>query len=576
MKIKSVKIKNILSIEEAELTFDESGLTLVEGWNHDSNRSNGAGKTAIFNAISFALYDKLPRKITASEIVRRGASKGEVECVVEVGGSTWTAIRSRPKGVLFKRDEEQVDITQEEWEKIIKLTYEQFLISMYCSQNTSNRFLMLNDSDKKTFLLQLLDLDRFKDLKKSSDEIVKSLNAELNDVVLKMSTAESKIEAYKESLIDVDELTTQNEQLRQKVAAVLTNIKELELVKKPDLSYYVKADSQIAEKDKAIAAAKATRSMLHTQYRKLNASITEFDMASTCEACGAKVDVSTAKTQHAKHMDSIVTEIASVKDQIDAQDEIIGYENDLKNLKTKLNEKKSKELEEYNFAQNAISEYKQFVAKSNNILESNSVKLSKQSDLLKKINDLDAVLYKAAEVKRKIIHDLEFYKTLSAIYSPTGAQAYVLDSVIDSFNEYVSKYIDLVWPSASYSLLSFKETSKGDVVAKFSESLVIDGKEVSIGSLSGGELRALSLCVDFTVMEIIHNNFGIFTNPVILDEPFDGLDMVGKEIVLELLEKLSRDRSIIVIDHGTELKAMFSKIISVEKRNGISSIKSIS
>jgi len=193
-------------------------------------------------------------------------------------------------------------------------------------------------------------------------------------------------------------------------------------------------------------------------------------------------------------------------------------------------------------------------------------------DLLNKINklsDLAAICEAQNDNKSK---DLEFYKALSSIYSPTGAPAYVLDSIVDSFNDTVIKYIELVWPTASYSLNSYKQTSKGDVVAKFSESLIMDGIDVSIGSLSGGELRALSLCVDFTVVEILQKNFGISINPIILDEPFDGLDASGKEVVIELLEKLSRDRSIIVIDHGSEAKAMFSKTIMVEKRGGISSL----
>ncbi len=74
------------------------------------------------------------------------------------------------------------------------------------------------------------------------------------------------------------------------------------------------------------------------------------------------------------------------------------------------------------------------------------------------------IIYEKFKNDQKI-KELDFYKVLSAVYSPTGAPAYVLDSVIDSFNESVAKYVELVWPSASYALNSYKETSKGDVVA---------------------------------------------------------------------------------------------------------------
>jgi DNA repair exonuclease SbcCD ATPase subunit len=61
-------------------------------------------------------------------------------------------------------------------------------------------------------------------------------------------------------------------------------------------------------------------------------------------------------------------------------------------------------------------------------------------------------------------------------------------------------------------------------------------------------------------------------NPVIMDEPFEGLDATGREIVIELLNKLSMSRQIWVIDHMSESKSMFSTIVRIEKRNGISTI----
>lgn len=158
------------------------------------------------------------------------------------------------------------------------------------------------------------------------------------------------------------------------------------------------------------------------------------------------------------------------------------------------------------------------------------------------------------------------------MYSPTGAQAYILDSVIDSFNERVGEYVNLVWSNMTYELKSYKENVSGDVTAKFSELLLMDGKETSIGSLSGGEFRALSLCVDFALIEVMERQFGISLSPIILDEPFDGLDGAGREFIIELLEKFSEDRQVVVIDHASEVKSMFSKVLTVEKRNGITTV----
>jgi DNA repair exonuclease SbcCD ATPase subunit len=167
---------------------------------------------------------------------------------------------------------------------------------------------------------------------------------------------------------------------------------------------------------------------------------------------------------------------------------------------------------------------------------------------------------------------MEIYKTLAAVYSPTGAQAYVLDSIVDSFNEVIQKYVDIMSPNMTYTLNSFKENAKGDVVAKFSETLTKSGEVVSVGSLSGGEEKGLSLCVDFALLEVLETQFGMTLNPIILDEPFDGLDAAGREVVVDLLETLARNRQIFVIDHASESKAMFLKSVKVELRNKVSSI----
>ena len=76
MKIQYVEIRNLLSFEDATLQFEDNGLVLLEGWNFDDGRANGAGKTAIFNSVCFALYGKVPREISISEILRDGTKKG--------------------------------------------------------------------------------------------------------------------------------------------------------------------------------------------------------------------------------------------------------------------------------------------------------------------------------------------------------------------------------------------------------------------------------------------------------------------------------------------------------------------
>lgn len=561
------------------MSFEDSGLVLVEGWNYDTQRANGAGKTAIFNCLAFGLYDKLPRKITASEILRRGCKTGFVRARVMCGEDVWTVQRSRPKGVKFFKNDVEQDITQEEFESYIRLSYQQFLLTIYTPQANSGwlvRFLSSPDTSKKEFLLQLLNLDQFSGAKKAADELVKQRQAAIDVETNKIATARARIETYEESLVDVAALTKTIQDLQDSLLSIADEEITLALVAKPDLSKYLKIDEDLRLKQSEIAQAKAKRTLLHDRYREFTNAQGEYDPDNSCGECGASLDTPEARIAHAEHQEKVKQKAIDIKKQIDDVDLIISKEQTITDLARKIRDKKQQESADYQSAQLRLNELRSFTRNKQLQIENSTLKLNNSKELSSKIEALqvnvDTALLTIANNKR----ELELYKTLSAVYSPTGAQAYVLDSVVDSFNEVIQKYVDIMSPNMSYVLNSFKENAKGDVVAKFSETLTKAGTEVSVGSLSGGEEKGLSLCVDFALLEVLETQFGMSLNPIILDEPFDGLDAAGREIVIDLLETLARNRQIFVVDHASEAKALFTKAIRVELRNEISTISYIS
>jgi DNA repair exonuclease SbcCD ATPase subunit len=570
MKIISVKINNILSIEDAYVEFEDAGLTLVQGWNHDIGRANGAGKTAIFNAITFALFDKLPRKITATEILRRGSKSGSVEVQVEVGGDRYLVRRSRPKGVTFEKCGAALAITQEGWEQILRLNYTQFILSMYAAQGTSSRFLSINDSDKKQFLLQLLNLEEFSSCKLIADGKVKALDVQLVTLKSKMDSIDSKVDAYKESLVDEIAIGNLVSQGNRHVAGLTTKLASVQSVAKPDLSKYQKLEDDISTKKTEFTRVKARREMLHEQYRKIQRGIKPFNMETSCEECGSQLDTSAAKAQHGKLLDNCKSELATVKAEIDQCDGALANETAVNALSIKLRDKKKEESSDYEIAYSSTADLHAKIDLKQQELRELNLKLQNNLELQSKIKDLMSLHAQIANSGSSISREIELYKTVSAMYSPTGAQAYILDSVIESFNERIVEYVNLLWSNLTYELKSYKETVKGDVSAKFSERLVMDGGEVSIGSLSGGEFRALSLCVDFALVDVMERQFGISMSPIILDEPFNDLDPSGREVIVELLETIANKRQVVVVDHDSETKSMFSKVITVNKSNGIS------
>lgn len=575
MRVLSTEIKDILSIHDATINFEDSGLILVEGWNYDTQRANAAGKTAIFNCLAFSLYDRIPRKVTVSEILRRGCKTGFVKTRVLCGNDVWTVIRSRPKGAQFFKNDIEQNITQEEFESFLRLSYEQFLLTIYTPQANSGRlirFLSCPDTAKKEFLLQLLNLDQFSGIKKDIDTVIAQIVADLNVKSTKISNYRAKLEIYEESVVDVDSINSLLSTLNQKIAIAKNEIVSLQNIVGPDLSKYSDTEKGIKVKLTEIIQAKTKRSMLQDRYRQLSSSIHDYEEDATCTKCGSSLDTEEARSAHTSEQSSIKDDLASIKNQLDSLDLIISKEHAINDLAAKLSKRKNDESAAFNAAQKRIIELNSFIALKTQEINSANAKINTNSELQNKIQLISTQIEElliSIEDKKK---ELELYKTLSAIYSPTGAQAYVLDSIIDSFNEVIQKYIDMMSPDMTYVLNSFKENTKGDVVAKFSETLTKSGDIVSVGSLSGGEEKGLSLCVDFALLEVLETQFGMTLNPIILDEPFDGLDMAGREIIINLLESIAQNRQIFIIDHASESKTMFTKFIKAELRNGITTL----
>lgn len=586
MKIQSVKINNMLSIEDAFVPFEDNGLVLLEGWNFDDGRANGAGKTAIFNSMCFALYGKVPREIGISEMLRDGAKKGFVEVEVLINADLYTVKRERPNKVTFAKNGVVEDMSQTAFESKIMLNYDQFLASMYTAQGSGSKFIFKNDTQKKDFLLQLKDLSEFVLCRKEADAVIKTLDKEITELKSKLHGVTSKIQAYKESLKDPIELQALINNEEAAITSYTMKIKELEKIKQPDLSKYHELENSISVKQHKFTEIRSKKRMLHDEFKKIMSEdkpFVERGPDANCPHCDRGINISgkevikaddtdAHKKLHEQARQRIKEHAADVKKRIDDLDHSLLKESEVATLATKLRDKKHIEYADYDKAKDSIGDLKGQIQKKRERIIAAQYSMHEQALILEKITNLDKDVTKyTQDIGTKGI-EIELYDSVSAMCSPTGAPAYVTDSIVESFNDAVDKYVDMVWPNATYVLNSFKEKTDGEMIAKFSETLTMNGKEKSIGSLSGGEVRALSLAVDFAIIDILSKSFGMPLNPIIMDEPFEGLDLAGREVVISLLERLSVDRQIWVVDHASEAKAMFSKVLRVEKRSGVSKI----
>jgi DNA repair exonuclease SbcCD ATPase subunit len=117
-------------------------------------------------------------------------------------------------------------------------------------------------------------------------------------------------------------------------------------------------------------------------------------------------------------------------------------------------------------------------------------------------------------------------------------------------------------------------TQKGEVSKEIKPVLTVHGNETSIkGGLSGGMLTTVELATDLAVGAVVSRRSGVCPGWLILDESFDGLDAVSKESCVEILQRYSKDRLVIVVDHASEFQGAFENIISITYENGESRVE---
>lgn len=585
MKINRIKIENILSIGSMELCFSNFGMVLVDGFDFDKGRSNGSGKSSIMNSLCWGLFGELPRKITASEILKRGCKSGFVQIEVECGSDVYTITRERPNKLSFLKNGNAEVLTQESFEKILGFDYERFVLSIYCPQDSRSRFIFLNDVGKKDFLLKLMNLDQFGAGKEKADCIVNQLEKELDSKKALISQLKFSIEAAASSWRDPGPLKESILNIKKEVDVLKKDLAGIE-ASPPDLTKYLELDKMISQKKERFSAIRAEISFLQKTKRALSAKIVPFVSGGSevsCPSCFAslnlkagvllkKEDSDGARLAYEKECESIRSEVQQIDLEIEEKSAMLSGCEAVEKLSLEMDIAKKKDSGEYIKSTARIKELNEKILININKIKDLESALAKneviqsQIDLSKKSIEehQDEV-----EEKNKKLH---LFREVSSVFSPVGAPAYIMDSVVDVFNEKIGDYICAIWPNASYVLQSFKENKDKSIKAKFSESLIIDGKPCSIGSISGGELTSLSLAVDFALFETVSTMFGIDSNVMVFDEPFTGIDSIGREIMLDILKKMSERRQVLVIDHANEVKASFDTIIKVEKRNGTSAL----
>ena len=573
--IKTITAKNFLSIGNTTqaVNLDRQDLTLVLGENLDlggDGSRNGVGKTAILNAISYALYGAAISNIKRDNLINRTNGKNMLVCLdFSINGVDYRVERGRKPNVLKfyvnsqeqdSEDNAQGDSreTQNTIEKILGMSHDMFRHVVTLNTYTAP-FLSLRANDQRAIIEQLLGIT----LLSERAEKIKELNRATKD---DMKQEEFRIKAQQEANTRIEEQINSLSKRRdlwnrkkkedcEKYQSAIESLAHIniedEVQSHRDLENFYNTKKQIDDCNLWLNQINQDNGKLTKDQNKLSKDIAALE-DHKCHACGQDV--------HDSKQEEII------------QDKL----KDLESIKLKLVENESQQ-QEY---QNELDDLGElgvaptvFYDNLEQALNHKNSLDSLQKDLAARQQEVDPYTEQIDDMNQQALQEIS-YDTLNNLTRLQEHQEFLLKLLTnkDSFvrkriieqnltylNQRLTYYLDRIG-------LPHTVIFQNDLSVEITEL----GRDLDFDNLSRGERNRLILSMSWAFRDVWESLYSPI-NVLFIDELIDsGLDTAGMEGALSILKKMSRERqkSVWLVSHRDELVGRVGNVLRVVKENG--------
>ena len=567
IKFLKIRWKNFLSygntFTEIDLTKNKS--TLIIG-------QNGAGKSTMLDALSYALFAKPHRNIIKNQLPN---SINQKNCVVEaefsVGRSLYKIVRSiKPTKFEIWKDGEMLNQSyhSKDYQKILeqnilKLNHKSFHQVIVLGSSSFIPFMQLPARHRRNVIEDLLDINVFSKMNVILREKTSILKDEIKELSYNLEIANNRVATQKKYIQDVKQLTDQNiESKNKEIDEARASIDDL-VLKNSDMTKELEELAPQNKLDLKETSDKKT-DILHKQAR-LRSSIETlvknakfYEDNNSCPTCEQtiteefrakkiKLTKEEAKTL-SDNMTVLQNAAAEVEDKLTATNKIASKLTTIQNDITNNN----KEIERLT----------RLVKKTLDEISSDSVKaLNEAKAELEKIIE---TVTEANDQKTKANEQYSYNLAMSEMLKDTGIKTKIIKQYLPVMNTLVNQYLQVLDFYVHF-----------DLDEEFNETIRSRHRDVfTYDSFSEGEQQRIDLSLLFTWRQIAKMKNSVSTNLLILDETFDSsLDHDGVENLLKILNTLGDGTNIFVISHkGEILNGKFDDTIEFKKERNFSKI----
>ena len=584
IKLKSITAKNFLSIgnQTQALNLDTNHLTLVLGANldlggDDAGSRNGVGKTAMLNALSYALYGNALTNIRKENLINKTNGKAMLVTVeFEKDGVFYRIERGRKPNILklYVNEQELVDPnsaeddsqgdsreTQKAIEQMLGLTHTMFK-HLVALNTYTEPFLSMKAAEQREVIEQLLGItllsEKAEALKIQTKETKDAITLE-NNKIEAIKTANENVQRSIDSLaIKSSAWTNKQESDIESMGKAIMKLEnvdiERELSMHQELKTWTEKNNQLIGLRKQKATLESAQIQANKTVNKYTREITQL-LDKSCPACeqelhdhkheemtkAAERSLEDALEYQKKISDDLAATNQAVNDIgdlahrpqtfYDTEAEALGHKNNVDSLEKSL----TLRIDELNPYDEQVEELKKTALQE---ITWNTV------NSLTRLRDHQEFLYKLLTNKDSFIRKK------------------IIDQNLSYLNKRLSYYINKLG-------LPHQVIFQNDLTVEITQL----GQDLDFDNLSRGERNRLILSMSFAFRDVWEGLYQSI-NLLFIDELVDaGMDAAGVESALAVLKKMARERNknIYLISHKDELIGRVNNVLRVIKENGFTS-----
>ena len=575
--LKTLRWDNCFSYgENNQVDLSDNKLTQIIG-------INGVGKSSIPLILEEILFNKNSKGVKKADIANRNVGKGyTIFLSFEKDEEEYEIHLDRKNNLKLKLLKDGQDIsshtatnTYKTLNEIIGIDFKTFSQVVYQNTNASLQFLTATDTNRKKFLIDLLNLDEYVELFETFK--VESKNAEdaLSVAKGKLSTIEKWLENNKltsmtpKVLLNIPKPLEEDEKSLRQLLTELENIssKNKKISQNNQYKNLLKGIN-ITEINKIEISEKESYDYLQEKSGSLGEAIRTQQQAvrkiegldNTCPTCGQSI---TEEFKHS-HIDEAKSEIdknlatktktdnkiALIKKKNELYDEKMSKQEEWEKLYRSIDKDLPSQLLDKEELEDKVLQYRAKIDDVNQEID----RLEKENreitayntriDVIKEqtqefTNQLNEVKEEIAVFSEKATN----LEILKKAFSTNGLIAYKLENMVKELEELTNEYL--------------AELSDGRFTLEFVVSndrlnvqITDNAKVVDILALSSGELARVNTSTLLAIRKLMNSLSSSKVNVLFLDEVINVLDSTGRDKLVEVL--LEENLNTYLVSHQWE------------------------